>query len=74
MKNVNQNLKNQDDKSQTVRLVRIDTIYLNKREQGYCDACLKEVQPEKLIRHKTTDKQPGSIVVVISYVCRRCNR
>ena len=48
------------------------TIYLNKRSEGFCDCCCKNISPKKLIRHSYSAIRRGTKMTLVSFLCAKC--
>ncbi len=48
------------------------TIYLNKRREGFCDCCCKNIPPKKLIRHSYSASRRGMKMTLVSFLCAKC--
>ncbi len=48
-------------------------FYLNKRSDGFCDACCKDFPPGELIRNSNSTSHNGTEIKIISYLCARCS-
>ena len=48
-------------------------LYLNKRSDGFCDACGEDFPPRKLIRGSNSVIYNGTEIKIVSYLCARCS-
>lgn len=48
------------------------TIFLNKRSEGFCDCCCKNIPPEKLIRHSYSAIRREMKMTLVSFLCAKC--
>jgi hypothetical protein len=48
------------------------TIYLNERNEGFCDCCNKDFPPRALIRHSYTADDGRTKYTIVSYLCAAC--
>lgn len=48
------------------------TIYLNERNEGFCDCCYKNFPPSELIFHCYTAGNGQTEYTIVSYLCADC--
>lgn len=48
------------------------TIYLNERNEGFCDCCYQDFPPSELARHSYTALSGQTEYTIVSYLCVHC--